>query len=252
MAEKFRNKYRIKSHRKPNWDYSSEGLYFFTIVTQNRDCNLGKIIYSNGQKQMELSDFGKIVEQEWFKSFEIRNELLLHSFVIMPNHIHAIVEIYNKNRDEKTDAKINDGMAIGMTETPGSMGVSGWSYIVDRDTRPCVSIDPTDSTDPTDPPNPSNPSNPDLLSSIKRNPPIRLPKSISSFIAGFKSSVNTKIDDYIDEHQLDIPKYNRNNHFFQPNYHDHIIRNQREYINISDYIINNPKNWNDDKFYDTK
>ncbi len=41
-------------------------------------------------------------------------------------------------------------------------------------------------------------------------------------MAGFKSAVNTKIDDYIDENQLSIPKYNRNNHFFQPNYHDHI------------------------------
>ena len=77
---------------------------------------------------------------------------------------------------------------------------------------------------------------------------IRLPKSISSFIAGFKSSVNSKIDDYIDQQQLEIPKYNRNNHFFQPNYHDHIIRNEMEYHNISNYIKNNPNNWNNDKF----
>jgi hypothetical protein len=84
------------------------------------------------------------------------------------------------------------------------------------------------------------------LQDIKPNPPLRLPKSISSFIAGFKSSVNSKIDDYIDIQQLKIPKYNRNNHFFQPNYHDHIIRNEMEYINISNYIINNPINWNHD------
>jgi REP element-mobilizing transposase RayT len=45
--------------------------------------------------KMELSDFGKIVEQELFKSFEIRQELILHEYVIMPNHIHAIVEINN-------------------------------------------------------------------------------------------------------------------------------------------------------------
>ena len=44
----------------------------------------------------------------------------------------------------------------------------------------------------------------------------RKPKSISSFIAGFKSAVNAKIDDYIDDHRLDIPKYNRDNHFFNP------------------------------------
>jgi len=87
------------------------------------------------------------------------------------------------------------------------------------------------------------------LSTIKRNPPIRLPNSISSFVAGFKSAVNTKIDDYIDEQNLQIPKYNRNNHFFQPNYHDHIIRNDVEYRTIQNYIANNPMNWEKDKFY---
>lgn len=82
---------------------------------------------------------------------------------------------------------------------------------------------------------------------IKRNPPIRLPKSISSFMAGFKSAVNTQIDNYIDEHKLDMRKFNRNNHFFQPNYHDHIIRNNSEFQRIKYYIINNPGNWNNDR-----
>ena len=84
---------------------------------------------------------------------------------------------------------------------------------------------------------------------IKRNPPVRLPKSISSFIGGLKSAVNTKIDDFIDEQNLLLPKYNRNNHFFQPNYHDHIIRNNFEYQNIKNYVANNPMNWKNDTFY---
>jgi putative transposase len=79
--EKFKNKYRILSHRRPNWDYSADALCFLTIVTQNMECNLGKIV----NNEMILSDFGKIVEREWFKSFEIRNELILHAFVLMPN-----------------------------------------------------------------------------------------------------------------------------------------------------------------------
>lgn len=92
-------------------------------------------------------------------------------------------------------------------------------------------------------PNPeTNPESIQNLKSIKRNIPVRLPKSISSFIAGFKSAVNSKIDDYIDTNQLDIPKYNRNNHFFLPNDHDHVIRNDEEYQRIKRYIINNPKN----------
>lgn len=35
---------------------------------------------------------------------------------------------------------------------------------------------------------------------------------------------------------------------WQPNYHDHIIRNEKSYRNISNYIIENPLKWNDDKF----
>ncbi|MEK6614936.1 MAG: transposase [Bacteroidota bacterium] len=37
---------------------------------------------------------------------------------------------------------------------------------------------------------------------------------------------------------------------WQRNYHEHIIRDEQSYQHISDYIINNPKNWMDDKFYE--
>jgi REP element-mobilizing transposase RayT len=86
-TEKYRNKYRIKSHRLPGWDYSKNGAYYITVVTQNRICYLGEII----DGKMILSDFGKIVETEFLKSFEIRDELFLSEYIIMPNHIHAIV-----------------------------------------------------------------------------------------------------------------------------------------------------------------
>ncbi|MEZ4985295.1 MAG: transposase [Saprospiraceae bacterium] len=226
MNEKYKNKYRIASHRRPNWDYSADALYFLTIVTQHRKCNLGRIIHSDGHSFLQPSDFGQIVEYEWFKSFEIRDELLLHEFIMMTNHLHAIVEICNQNR-AVPDGDVSNGNEP--VETHGRVSLS----------IPNAPIDPNDSIDPNDP----------ELSTIKRNAPIRLPQSISSFMAGFKSAVNTKIDDYIDEHQLNIPKYNRHNHFFQPNYHDHIIRDHREYVNIARYIIDNPAKWGIDKFH---
>ena len=37
---------------------------------------------------------------------------------------------------------------------------------------------------------------------------------------------------------------------WQRNYYEHIIRDERSYQRISEYIINNPKNWKDDKFYE--
>ncbi|TAF63036.1 MAG: hypothetical protein EAZ55_14575 [Cytophagales bacterium] len=36
---------------------------------------------------------------------------------------------------------------------------------------------------------------------------------------------------------------------WQRNYWEHIIRNEKSYHTISEYIINNPAKWNDDKFY---
>ncbi len=36
---------------------------------------------------------------------------------------------------------------------------------------------------------------------------------------------------------------------WQPRYHDHIVRDEESYQRISEYIRNNPTNWNEDKFY---
>jgi REP element-mobilizing transposase RayT len=59
------------------------------VCIKNRACLFGEI--KNGK--MELSDTGKIVFEEWNLSFEIQTELICDCFVIMPNHIHAIVAI---------------------------------------------------------------------------------------------------------------------------------------------------------------
>jgi putative transposase len=36
---------------------------------------------------------------------------------------------------------------------------------------------------------------------------------------------------------------------WQRNYYEHIIRNEQSYKQIADYIINNPKNWKEDNFF---
>ena len=78
--------------------------------------------------------------------------------------------------------------------------------------------------------------------------PQRKPKSISSFIAGFKSATTIQIDNYIDSQNLTISKYNKENKLWQSNYYDHIVRNEEEYWKIKNYISNNPSNWENDKF----
>lgn len=169
---------------------------------------------------MQLSDFGKIGDTEWRKSFEIRNELLCDEYIIMPNHLHAII-ILNNDNDNDNDKIKNMADDYGNNDD------------IAAQTHGRASL----------------PSSCDLPISSDNPPSLhRLPKSISSFIARLKSAVNSKIDDFIDANNLDIPKYNHQNHFFQPNYHDIIIENEISYYHIKNYIICNPKNWNADKF----
>ena len=89
MTNRFADKYKISSPRLKNHNYSSSGLYFITICTYRHNNFFGKII----NNQMELSKMGIIVESELFKTFEIRKNIKLHQYVIMPNHIHLLIEI---------------------------------------------------------------------------------------------------------------------------------------------------------------
>ncbi|MEI6048992.1 MAG: transposase [Bacteroidota bacterium] len=101
MTDKFKNKYRISSARLHSWDYSSNGAYFITICTQNREHFFGNIV--NGE--MQLNEIGKILEQQWIKTPELRPDmnLELDVFAIMPNHFHGII-IIGENQYNGTDA----------------------------------------------------------------------------------------------------------------------------------------------------
>ena len=211
-SDKYLNKYRISSNRLRGWNYAQSGHYFITIVTYGRKHLFGKIV----DGQMILNPIGEIVNAEFLKSFELRKELYLGGYVIMPNHIHAIL-ILDKEESVKEDAKTS---AYGIAQ--------------------------------------------------------REPKSLSSFVAGFKSSSINRIDDWIDAVNAQnrnggnvgggnvddgnvethgraslprlhgIKKFNKNNPLWQNNYHDHIIRNETEYRRISEYIVNNPLKWDKD------
>jgi putative transposase len=78
-----------RSVRFKGYDYSQAGAYFITVCVHNRECIFGKI--ENGK--MILNDFGNIVAGEWINSAEIRDEIELDEFVIMPNHFHGIAII---------------------------------------------------------------------------------------------------------------------------------------------------------------
>ena len=88
------DKHYRRSIRLPGYDYSQPGAYFITICTQGRICLLGDV----ADGVMVLNDAGRIVANCWkavpchFKWVE------LDEFVVMPNHLHGIINIVDAGR----------------------------------------------------------------------------------------------------------------------------------------------------------
>lgn len=83
-----------RSIRIKGYDYSSEGAYYVTIVTYQRDCIFGEI----KNEDMHLNDFGKIADECWRAIPEHYPFAALGIYVIMPNHVHGIILINNDHR----------------------------------------------------------------------------------------------------------------------------------------------------------
>ncbi|MFC5282544.1 transposase [Pedobacter alpinus] len=108
--DKFKNKYRIPSARLQSWNYGYHAAYFITICTQNRIHYFGEI----AEYEMHLNELGKIVENEWLKTIELRPDMNLEmgNFVVMPNHFHAII-VFGNN---KYNTECVDGGGDGITD----------------------------------------------------------------------------------------------------------------------------------------
>ena len=179
MSEKYKNKYRTQSHRLQGYDYSSEGAYFITMNSAKGIFEFGNI--ENGV--MTLNQTGKIVETELLKTPEMRKNIFMGEYCIMPNHIHFILFIgvagfypqMNNRRLQNSDYKNKFGAQIN---------------------------------------------------------------NLSSLIRGLKSSCTSK-----------IIKSGNKSFAWQSNYYDVIIRNEKKYKIIENYIRNNPTTWKNDMFF---
>ena len=170
-----------QSHRLQGRDYSQCGCYYVTICTWNRACLFGEV--SNGQ--MHLNRYGEIARDEWYRSADLRGELVLDAFVVMPNHVHGIVFIDGPKGDPPVAPTLADGPR---------------------------------------------------------------PRSLGSFIAGYKSSVTRRIAG----EQTGVgatggsPSVGLGQTVWQRNYHDHIVWNGTGLAEIRRYILNNPPEWETD------
>jgi REP element-mobilizing transposase RayT len=87
-------KYRRRSIRLRDYDYSQQGAYFVTVCTYERRCLFGEIVGDT----MMLNDWGRAAQACWDEIPAHHPMVGLDSFVVMPNHIHGVIVIY---RDER-------------------------------------------------------------------------------------------------------------------------------------------------------
>jgi len=82
-------KYNRRSLRLKHYDYSRAGCYFVTICAQGREHLFGEIV----DGKMVLNVAGEMVKKWHMKLEEKFPNVKNHEMVIMPNHIHFIIEI---------------------------------------------------------------------------------------------------------------------------------------------------------------
>ena len=203
MADRFQNKYRIKSSRLEGWDYRWNAAYFITICTAHRKHYFGKI----KKGKMEFTPVGVIADILWHEIPHHASHVRLGNFVVMPNHIHGILILNNPGNLIANDGNEN-GKDRNGNDGDGNDGDG-------KDVKP-------------------------LHATAQQNPQMAAisPKSnsISTIIRSYKSATTKHA------HRLGFEFE------WQTRFHDHIIRDQNAFQNISTYIKNNPENWKEDNF----
>jgi putative transposase len=85
----FKNKYRIESARLKDHNYSSPGDYYVTINTHKNN----KIFGAIDKNKMSMSEAGFAAFKHWAALPKRFPEIKLDEFIIMPDHMHGIVNI---------------------------------------------------------------------------------------------------------------------------------------------------------------
>ncbi|TVR13291.1 MAG: transposase [Phormidium sp. GEM2.Bin31] len=101
-----RRSIRLKSH-----NYSNPGFYFITICTQHRTCLFGKIEH----RKIFLNPAGELIQTFWQQLPQQFSNIALDSFILMPNHLHGIIQIQDK--PTPTPKTIGDILAAFKSKT---------------------------------------------------------------------------------------------------------------------------------------
>jgi REP element-mobilizing transposase RayT len=219
------NIHHRRSIRLKGYDYSQAGLYFVTICCENREHRFGKI----ENDEMVLNDAGKMIDTQWLALTTRFQNIALHEYIVMPNHFHGILQIVGATLvvAQNNAPKNNVGATLVVAQNDGG----DENNIGDENNnRAPTRVAPTDGV------------------GINNGATTRVApttKTVGDMMDAFKSI--TTVEYIRGVKTLGWQRFDGK--IWQRNYHEHIIRNEQSYQTISDYIINNPAKWKDDKFY---
>jgi REP element-mobilizing transposase RayT len=184
----------------------------------------GEII--NGD--MILNDAGKMVDAQWT---ELKNRFLnieLHEYIVMPNHFHGILQI-----------------VVGATLVVAPTTPSPTANAVERyEITPKLDVGHMIENVQPKLPQGQPELQPQLQPEGQRQGIAPTPKTVGDMMDAFKSI--TTVEYIRGVKNLGWPTFNGK--LWQRNYWEHIIRDEKSYHRIAEYIINNPRKWSEDKF----
>lgn len=134
------DKHHRRSIRLKDYDYTSSGAYFVTLVAWQRELLFGEVI----DGKVCLNALGVLVENEWRRLGQRFGQVALDEFIIMPNHIHGILLIAENDdtnsvvgaRQEKSILSGESSLASPLPNSPknptgaisGSLGAVVGAY----------------------------------------------------------------------------------------------------------------------------
>ena len=120
MNRSDRSFFRRRSIRLRNYDYRRSGMYFVTVCTYRHACIFGLV----RDGQTVLTELGGLVQELWLQIPVRRANCELDAFVVMPNHLHGIIEICEIDSEQKRGKTSFNADVSRTTMRSGSLGAT--------------------------------------------------------------------------------------------------------------------------------
>jgi putative transposase len=216
-----------RSVRLGGYDYAQPGAYFVTMCTHGRVCIFGDVV--NGE--MIVNECGQRVTEEWLYTGLLRPDIVLDAFVVMPNHLHGIVIIME--RDHRR----------GVLHTPSVLPTSRLSRGVLPTSRLSRGVLPTSRLGRGVLHTPSLEQAPSYVTTGVDSTPVRggdsPSRTIGAIVRGVKAATVGDIN-RLRGAPTGAPVWQRN-------YYEHVVRGTGDLDRIRAYIADNPARWLEDE-----